>query len=185
VIALSTCLPIVGSAQASAAPSADPFADRAWGLEFLAQGLAEAWNYNGNHENLYGLSTGVSYAVREGLTLVAATPMFLVTQRTSDAPLIAVTFGVRKRLVGRSGRPAGFVEIAVGVSHAESAVPPRGTQFNYVFQPGFGFSLPIGRGASIVTGLRWLHLSNAGLAGRDRNPDLEAIGVNAGIQLPF
>jgi hypothetical protein len=185
VLALSTCLPRAASAQSSSTPPrGDPFARGAWTLEFLGQGLAEAWNYNGNHENLYGGSTGVTYGVRGGLMLVAATPMFVVTQRTSDAALIAVTGGVRKRLVGKTGL-SGFVEIAVGVSRAESSVPPRGTQFNYAFQPGVGVTIPIGHGARIVAGIRWLHLSNGGIAGRDRNPDIEAIGVSTGILLPF
>jgi hypothetical protein len=179
------CVPFVLDAQSppSAAP-ADPFARGGWNLELLGQALAEAWNYNANHEDLFGLSTGFTYGVRDGLMFIAATPMFNVTQRTSNAALIAITGGIRKR-IARIRQAAGFVELAVGVSRAEGYVPPRGTQFNYVFQPGLGMTMPLGDHVHLVAGLRWLHLSNNSLAGRNRNPDIEAIGLNAGILLPF
>jgi hypothetical protein len=181
---LLACVSAAASAQAPSDPaSPDPFTRRAWNLEILGQALSEAWNYNGNHENLFGLSTGVTYGIREGLALVAATPMFLVTERTSNATLIGVTGGVRKR-VARWTRASAFVEIVVGVSRAEASVPPRGTQFNYVFQPGGGMTWRLGRSHGIA-GVRWLHLSNNSLEGRNRNPDIEAIGVMAGVLLPF
>lgn len=176
------------SAQSPAGPpaaaTADAFARGAWHLELLGQGQTEAWNYNGSHEELYGLSTGFTYGLRDGLTLVAATPMFYTSQRTTAAALLGLTGGLRRRVV-RHGRASGFVELEVGVSHAELSVPPRGTRFNYVFQPGAGVTAPLGRRGQLIAGFRWLHLSNASLAGRNRNPDIEALGVQAGVLIPF
>jgi hypothetical protein len=37
----------------------------------------------------------------------------------------------------------------------------------------------------LMAGLKVLHISNAGLAGPDRNPDIEAIGPTAGLLLAF
>jgi hypothetical protein len=34
-------------------------------------------------------------------------------------------------------------------------------------------------------GLRWVHVSNNSLAGRDRNPDIEAIGPTIGVLFGF
>ena len=56
---------------------------------------------------------------------------------------------------------------------------------------GGGAILPIAIGGILffyaihVAGVRWFHLSNASLAGPSRNPDIEALGLHAGILLPF
>jgi hypothetical protein len=36
-----------------------------------------------------------------------------------------------------------------------------------------------------MTGVRLIHVSNNGLAGRDRNPDIEALGLQVGILRRF
>lgn len=162
----------------------DAFSRRRWHLELGTQGFGEAWNYNDSREELYGVTAGFTYGWRDGLMLVAAVPMFYVSQRTKDAGLVGVTGGVRWR-VGSARRAAPFVELAVGVSRAEIFVPPRGTRFNYVFQPGAGLTVAAGKGVSVVGAFRWLHLSNNSLAGRNRNPDIEAFGFQVGVLLPF
>jgi len=181
---LVTCLSLLARAQSSPDPApSDSFNAGAWNLEILGQAFSEAWNYNANHEDLFGLSTGFTYGIRDGMTAVLAAPMFLVTERTSNATLLGVTGGIRKR-VARWTRVSAFVEVLVGISRAEASVPPRGTQFNYLFQPGAGIVGRLGRG-QFVAGVRWLHLSNNSLEGRNRNPDIEAIGVMTGVLLPF
>jgi hypothetical protein len=37
----------------------------------------------------------------------------------------------------------------------------------------------------VLGGITWVHVSNNGLAGRDRNPDIEAVGPRFGILLGF
>jgi hypothetical protein len=165
-------------------PENEAFAPGRWNLELGAQGFGEAWNYNGSREELYSLTAGFTYGCREGLMFVAAVPMFYVSQRTQDAALVGVTGGVRWR-VARHRRISAFGELALGVSRAEIFVPPRGTRFNYVFQPGAGLIVSAGKRASLVGAFRWLHLSNNSLAGRHRNPDIEAFGFQLAVLLPF
>ena len=40
-------------------------------------------------------------------------------------------------------------------------------------------------GVHLLAGLKWIHVSNNGLAGRDRNPDIEAVGPTLGVLLGF
>jgi hypothetical protein len=190
---LSLCVPCRAVAQSASidpptnTASADEngaFAARAWHLELGGQGFGEAWNYNGSREELYSVTAGLAYGRRDGLMLVAAVPMFYVSQRGSDAALLGVTGGVRWRVVrGRRANP--FVELLVGVSRGETYVPPRGTRFNYIFQPGAGTTYEIRKGLAVVGTIRWLHISNNSLAGRSRNPDIEAFGLQLGVLLPF
>ena len=189
---LSTSLLLVGFAgharaqidRAPQPPLVAPFDHRAWHLELTGHGALEAWNYNGNHEEMAGLFAGVTYAVREGLELKLASPLYHVWQRNTDAYLFGLTWGVRGRIAGKQ-RWSAFWEFDVGISESDTYVPPRGTRFNYLALGGGGLTWRVRSGIHVTGGLRWVHVSNNSLAGRDRNPDIEAIGPTIGLLYGF
>jgi Lipid A 3-O-deacylase (PagL) len=162
----------------------DPFARGGWHLELAAQAMLEAWNYNGNHEEVYGVVPAVTYGLGKGVVLTAAWPCAYISQRGVDASQIGATIGMRGRIL-RWKAAALFWDWGVGVSKADTFVPPRGTRFNYIAQGGAGATVRVRPGYHAVVGVRWIHYSNNGLAGRDRNPDIEAIGAHAGILIAF
>jgi Lipid A 3-O-deacylase (PagL) len=173
------------SAQAGRSPAGDdPFARRAWALELSGQVELEAWNYNLNHEEIYGVAPGLTYGLGRGVVLTLAGPFSYVSQRGIDGLVLGGTAGARGRVYRRAAISV-FWEFAVGVSQADTNVPPRGTRFNYIAQGGGGVTIGLGRGLHALGGVRWIHFSNNGLAGRDRNPDIEAIGVHVGVLMPF
>jgi hypothetical protein len=98
--------------------------------------------------------------------------------------VLAATIGTRGR-VYRHARASVFWEFAVGVSDADTNVPPRGTRFNYIAQGGGGVTVRLLQGLHALAAVRWIHISNNGLAGRDRNPDIEAIGAHVAVLMPF
>src|SRR5438874_1958033 len=69
----------------------------------------EAWNYNGSHEDVFGLNELVTYGVRDGLVLRAGQRFAYVSQRGQDAVVLGLTFGVRRRLA-RRGRVTAFLQ---------------------------------------------------------------------------
>lgn len=164
--------------------SEDPFEKRGWHLEISTDLALEAWNYNDNREEMYGFVTGVTYGVRDGIVLTAGGPLYYVSQRGVDAFLLGATFGVRGRVL-RRGRGAAFLEFQVGISQADTYTPPRGTRFNYLALGGAGVTFRIQRHTHLLAGLKWVHVSNASLAGRDRNPDIEAVGPRLGVLIGF
>jgi hypothetical protein len=87
--------------------------------------------------------------------------------------------------VYRRGRWSTYLEVKVGVSDADTFVPPRGTRFNYLALGGAGVTVRLGRGIHGLSGLEWVHVSNGGFAGRDRNPDIEAVGLRVGFLIGF
>lgn len=182
------CLAVVASdalAQTAAPLSIeDPFAKGRWRAEFLAGAALEAWNYNPSHEELYGLTQGVSYGLRDGLVLIARQRLFYISQRRNDSRLLGITSGLRARMY-RRGRTSGFVQFDVGVSDAAVALPPGGTRFNYLAIGGVGMMMQINRRVQAIAVLEVIHISNAGIAGHDRNPDIEAIGPSLGITIGF
>lgn len=171
-------------AQSAREPASDPFAGRGWHLELGGHGALEAWNYNISHEEMVGMVPGLTYGIRNGLQLTASWPLYFVSQRGVDAYLMGATFGVRGRVYRRQ-RWAGYLEVKVGVSESDTYVPPRGTRFNYLAHGGFGVTMRLRRGVHGLAGLEWVHVSNGGFAGRDRNPDIEAIGPRVGVLVAF
>jgi hypothetical protein len=169
---------------AAAQPAGDLFADRGWHLEISADLALETWNYNGNREEMYGVVTGFTYGLRDGLVFTASAPLYYVSQRGVDAFLLGGTFGVRGRLL-RIRRATIFAEFQVGISQADTTTPPRGTRFNYLALGGAGVTVPVSRTVHVLAALKWVHVSNASLAGRDRNPDIEAVGPRVGLLIGF
>jgi hypothetical protein len=62
-------------------------------------------------------------------------------------------------------------------------VPDRGARFNYLGQSSVGITRPVSARTSLTAALMWLHVSNNGLAGRARNPDIQALGVRVGVSV--
>lgn len=171
-------------ARAQPAATDDPFAKGRWRFETEAAAAVEAWNYNISHEELYGLSEGVTYGLRDGIVLRATQRLAYVSQRAEDAVLLGLTVGVRQRLLSR-GRTSLFVQGDVGISHTAIATPPRGTRFNYVAMAGGGAAIRMSRRLQLLVALQVIHISNAGVKGPGRNPDLEAVGSSIGLSIGF
>ena len=178
-------LPLPLGAQSARPPvSDDPFARGSWGLELSLHGAAETWNYNSSREEMYGLNAGLTYGLRDGIVLTARAPLYYVSQRGVDGLLLGVSGGIRGRVYRRS-RASLFLEIDVGICDADTFVPPRGTRFNYLAMGGVGITILVRRDVYLLAAMRWTHLSNAGLAGRSRNPDIEAVGPQLGVVIGF
>jgi hypothetical protein len=168
----------------AAAVPADPLARHGWHLDLTVHGAVEVANYNGNHEEMLGEFAGFTYGIREGLAVRVATPLYYVWQRGTDGYLFGLTGGLRGRLM-KKPRWSAFWEFEIGVSEADTYVPPRGTRFNYLAIGGGGVTVRIRPGLHLLGGLRFVHVSNNGLAGRSRNPDIEALGPTIGLLYGF
>jgi hypothetical protein len=162
----------------------DPFAAGRWHLEIEGHAAVEAWNYNISHEELYELSEGVAYGIRNGLVLRVNQRLAYVSQRSEDAVLLGVTIGARGRVYQR-GHVSAFLQGDIGLSHTAVATPPRGTRFNYLAIGGAGVMIRARPRLHLVATLQLIHVSNAGVKGPGRNPDIEAIGPSIGMIVGF
>lgn len=161
-----------------------PFERGAWLMGMTGSALSEAWNYNTSREELYGVSVGLRYELRHNVALGVEALTTYVSQRGVDAYLLGWLCGVRWRVFGRE-RATVSLDLDVGMARGERPLPPRGTRFNYLFRPGATIAWPVSKGIVGTAGLTWLHISNGGFQGRGRNPDIQAVGITAGVLLPF
>ncbi len=120
----------------------------------------------------------------DGLVLMARQRLYYISQRKNDSRLLGVTAGLRAR-VYRRGRASAFLQFDLGISDAAVALPPGGTRFNYVAIGGGGAMVRLNNRLQLLAALEVIHISNGGLAGPDRNPDIEAIGPTVGVSIGF
>jgi len=162
----------------------DPFVRRGWHLELTGHAALETWNYNISHEEMLAIIPGVTYGIGRGVVFKIGSPLYRVWQRGTDAYLFGVTWGVRSRVLRRA-RWSLFWELELGISESDTCVPPGGTRFNYQVLGGGGATFRVRPGVHALAGVRWVHVSNNGLAGRHRNPDIEAVGPMMGVLVGF
>jgi hypothetical protein len=165
-----------GAQGAPGAPGAQGASDApgAWRIDAGLAVMREAWDFNESTESLAGFVGGMERRVWRGLSLRGELLALRVMQAADDAWLRGFTVGARQRW--GQGRIRPLLDAAVGLSSATRPVPPRGTTFNYLAVIGAGVEAPFRSAVVFVTG-RWLHASNNGRAGRQRNPDTQALGA--------
>jgi hypothetical protein len=186
IAAFAPVLAQSGASSAAPSPTAgnDPFARRGWHLELAAQGGIETWNYNANHEEMVGSYAGLTYGLGKGVVLTAGSPLYRVWQRGVDGYMLGLTWGARGRLYRRGGVSL-FWEVEVGLSESDTIVPPRGTRFNFLLFGSGGATIQLRDRVHLLAAMKWIHVSNNSLAGRDRNPDIEAVGPKIGVVVGF
>lgn len=163
---------------------ASPPTRRSSAVEVAGEIHREAWNYNASDEDLFGGSAGIWYPVGRNWSIGSEVPVLWVHQeRVASTPLAGVTLIGRRHF--QRANVSYFVEGGGGLSYSARFVPHRGTRFNYIAQAAVGIIHPTTRYAHLTVSLRFLHVSNNGLAGRDRNPDIEAFGIRVGLLMPL
>ena len=157
-----------------------PFEQDTWNVELAGQFLVEAWDLNQSKESLVGGTAALGYALADNWSVNAEMSFLRVGQDTSYDVLLPALSGIARWRAHQAGRVSVFVEGGPGISYATDEVPENGTRFNFVAQLGGGMTYSISSNISLVGGLRWLHLSNNSLNGRDSNPDIQALGMYIG-----
>jgi hypothetical protein len=155
--------------------------ERTWTIDVTPGYYVEAWDLNGGAEHLAGMQLGIDDRVWRGVALRGEAIVLGVQQRGMDTWLRGATLALRLRR-GTSTRV--FLDTGAGLAKAGEPVPPNGTRFNYLAMLGAGIEVPWSR-LHLTAGARWLHLSNGGREGSHRNPDIQALGVSAGVGWRF
>ena len=118
-----------------------------------------------------GVRAGVGYYLYENLALRLELTGYSVSTEPGDTSAIQGSFGFRQHLLAW-GRSSIFIDVGGGIFEAGRRVPEHGTDFNFTFHAGPGIAIPIADGLDFEGGVRYFHLSNAELEGRQRNPSV-------------
>lgn len=140
----------------------------------------EAWDENESRDTVGGATFASAWAFTDAWALVAEGVGYRVGMDESSAYLVGASALIRRRLHER-GPLAIFADAGLGVSYANTPVPVRGTRYNYLLQAGAAVTRRLMDRVDLIGHLRHLHLSNKGLAGSSRNPDIQSLGLQIGI----
>jgi hypothetical protein len=156
------------------------------GIELSLGTYVESWNLNSNgREWLVDGGFSVWWAPVDRATLLVefhATRVFQTSLR--NAFVTGLVPIVRLQVLDRL--PWGlFAEAGLGPSWSDTAVPAGGTRFNYLALAGLGVSRRVARHTSATVGFRWMHVSNNGREGHDRNPDIQGLGGVGAVSVAF
>jgi hypothetical protein len=78
-----------------------------------------------------------------------------------------------------------YADVGSGLFEANRNVPAGGTHFNFTFRTGLGATWRIAPHTALLGGVHYVHLSNARIRGRDRNPSLNAVEGYLGVMWMF
>ena len=154
-----------------------------WQLEIIGSLFREAWDLNHGREQPIGGAIRFTRNLRPYWSIGFEAALLHVSRNLSPHIFLPAWSFMLQRNLFRVGATTVIAEGSGGLSYASDRVPARGTRFNLISQLGIGLLGNVNPKGRLVTGVRWLHLSNNGLGGNG-NPDIQAIGVYFGWRLP-
>lgn len=78
-----------------------------------------------------------------------------------------------------------YLDASAGLIYSDKRLGESGTHFNFTLQGGLGATYDLTEGFIPMTGVRWLHISNARLQGKDRNVGFDSPMFYLGVMTPF
>ena len=172
-------LPLSG--QASDAPMGPQVGD--WSLQLSGSFFRESWDLNVFRERLVGASASAFRQLTPRWAIGIETNLLHVRQDPLKDVVLPTVNLLARWSAFHLGKTVVFLEGGGGLSYASGMVPNEGTRFNFISQTGVGLLRPVSPRLDLLGGARWLHVSNNGLDGSRRNPDIQALGLYVGWSL--
>ena len=157
-----------------------PFTDFAKG-SWTAQYYGGYMNELGPHDQQFLFAAaGASYYFVDNMSLGVEVAGSFVSQPGPEA------FGGGPQLVFRhhlynTRDVSFFLDVTAGIFASTEPVPEDGTDFNFIEQFGAGVARRMSETTHLLAGVRYYHLSNAGLDGDDNNPSNNGICLYLGL----
>jgi len=166
-----------------------PFSHGSWAVDAFA--LATTNVNDEPHANLFGGGVGLSYYIKNNLAIRAEAIGLGVEQNGDDTAAGGLTLLARWHFY-RQPRWSLFVEGGAGFLISDASIPDglsareeNGTHFNFTPQVGLGATYHLADNMHLIGGFRYIHISNADIAGDDENPGNDTVGGYLGVMFTF
>ena len=131
-------------------------------------------------EDIPSAAVGMHYFVFDNLSLGAEFAGYFVAQDREDTFGFGLSGVMRHHLKDwQSG--TFFGDVSFGPFYAVDEVPVGGTHFNFITRVGLGVTQRLKDDTRLLAGVRWFHLSNAQIKGKDRNPSIDGVEIYLGL----
>jgi hypothetical protein len=154
----------------------NPFPQGLWTLETYGSYASQPWM----REQLYTGTLGLSYYFWPNWSIGMECKGLDGLQPEQDVVSFGGDFILRTHLIVEQNWSF-FTDVAPGLLESSHRIPPSGTDFNFTIETGFGITAHLWDRTELLTGVRYLHLSNARQEGSDRNPSLNAFEGYVGL----
>jgi len=129
-------------------------------------------------------STALGYFIADSFSVNAAIVGYSVDQ--PDHGAFAGGFDLYARFYFLSlDRFTFYFDAGAGTFIADKDVPERGTHFNFTPRGGLGMAYRLTENVYLLAGLRYWHLSNAGIEGHDHNPSFDGLQYYGSVMFTF
>jgi hypothetical protein len=135
-------------------------------------------------DHFYGGVVAAHYYFGDEVSIGAQFDGYWVDQEEDDTALAGASLILRWHFLA-SERYTLFIDAVGGVSYAAADVPEGGTQFNYIPRIGGGATVKLRDDLHLLGGVRFFHLSNGNLNGRDENPSQDGAQFFVGLMWTF
>ena len=153
------------------------FAKGAWTSQYYGGYMNEL----GPHDQEFGFgAAGASYYFVDNMSLGVEIAGSFVSQPGPEAIGGGPQLVFRHHLLN-TRETSFFLDVTAGVFASTEEVPQDGTEFNFVEQFGAGVARRMSDTTHLLAGVRYYHLSNAGIEGGDRNPSNNGLCLYLGL----
>jgi len=174
---LATICPLALADNTTApASQPNPFPQGLWTLETFASYGNQPWM----REQLYSGTLGLSYYFWPNWCVGLEGKGLYGFQPENNVASYGGNFLLRTHLIVEPNWSF-FADFSPGLLESSHRIPPGGTDFNFTIETGFGITAHLWDRTELLTGFRYLHLSNARQEGADRNPSLNAFEGYVGL----
>ena len=135
-------------------------------------------------DKFYGGSVAGHYYFGDEVSIGVELQGYAVDQLSDDTFLGGAALVIRWHFLADDNFSL-FVDGVGGVGLAEAEVPEGGTHFNYMPKIGGGATVKLRDDLHFIGGVRFFHLSNGNLHGRDENPSQDGVQYFAGVLFTF
>lgn len=129
-------------------------------------------------------STALGYFIADSFSVNAAVVGYSVDQ--PDHGAFAAGFDLYARFYFLTlDRFTFYIDAGAGAFIGDKAVPERGTHFNFTPRGGLGMGYRLTENLYLLAGIRYWHLSNAGIRGDDHNPSFDGLQYYGSVMFTF
>lgn len=137
-----------------------------------------------SENEFYGGNVAAHYYFSDEISIGAEFQGYWVDQVRDDTVLGGASLVLRWHFLA-DDRLSFFVDGIGGGSFAADDVPETGTHFNFTAKLGGGATFELRDNLHLIGGVRFFHLSNGNLNGRDENPSQDGVQYVVGVMWTF
>jgi hypothetical protein len=179
VLRSASILILTSATSASAAEHAAPLFPQ--GTFTLQSSANYAKGLEARQEDIWSLDVGGGYFVFDNLSLNVEFSAYRAIQTGEDAWIGGVAGVMRHHLFTFADRYSIFGDVSFGPTFASDEVPFDGTRFNFITRVGAGATARLSDDLHLMFGVRYFHLSNARIHGKDENPSINGVEGYVGL----